>query len=219
MPRRASRSASETPREPHSSRSRCRPTAIGCGSVARSATAASFAHGTCTTQSATSSWSARSGPTRGSYVTMTSCDSRGFAMTSADQTASRMIRGPSDEGPGGTAYLLVVENDSSSIFHLPRRGAIVIGRASEAELQLGHATVSKRHATIRVDDGEMRVADLGSHNGTRVNGELVQESRMLESGDVISVGDVVLVVHVSGSAVVSRATYAETGWRRRLVEE
>src|SRR6185436_1028473 len=81
------------------------------------------------------------------------------------------------------------------------------------------ASVSRRHATIRIEDGTMRIADLGSHNGTRVNGELVQEVRSLASGDVASVGDVVLVVHVSSPAVVSRATYAETGWRRRLAEE
>jgi DNA-binding NtrC family response regulator len=141
-------------------------------------------------------------------------------MGSVDQTASRLVR-PQGDGPcaDGAAYLLVVENDSSSIFHLPRSGVVVIGRASDAELQLSHASVSRRHATIRVDDGVMRIADLGSHNGTRVNGELVQDSRTLASGDVATVGDVVLVVHVSNPVVVSRATYAETGWRRRLAEE
>ncbi len=82
-----------------------------------------------------------------------------------------------------------------------------------------HASVSRRHATIRIDDGVLRIADLGSHNGTRVNGELVGESRMLASGDVATVGDVVLVVHFSTPAVVARAAYAEAGWRRRLAEE
>jgi DNA-binding NtrC family response regulator len=142
-------------------------------------------------------------------------------MGSVDETASRFIRPPSkdDEAPPGSAYLLVVENDSSRIFHLPFSGQIEIGRGSEAELKLTHASVSRRHASIRIDDGVMRIADLGSHNGTRVNGELVQDARMLASGDVASVGDVVLVVHISAPAVVSRATYAETGWRRRLAEE
>jgi two-component system, NtrC family, response regulator AtoC len=142
-------------------------------------------------------------------------------MGSIDQTASRIVR------PGGepltaataTAYLLVVENNSSSIFHLPRSGDVVIGRTSDATLQLEHPSVSRRHATIRIDNGVMRVADLGSHNKTRVNGEMVQESRTLSSGDVVSVGDVVLVVHVTDPPVVSRATYAEAGWRRRLAEE
>jgi two-component system response regulator AtoC len=141
-------------------------------------------------------------------------------MGSIDQTASRRVR-PATDPPNapGTAYLLVVEDDSSSICHLPFSGAVVIGRASDAELHLTHASVSRRHATIRIDDGAMRVADLGSHNGTRVNGELVQDTRTLASGDVVSVGDVVLVVHVSSPAMVSRAAYAETGWRRRLAEE
>ena len=141
-------------------------------------------------------------------------------MGSVDQTASRMGERPGSEPSGAAnAYLLVVMNDSSSIFHLPRAGAVVIGRSSEYDLQLNHASVSRRHATIRIEDGAMRVADLESHNGTRVNGELVQESRTLASGDVVTVGDVVLVVHVSNPPVVSRATYAEAGWRRRLAEE
>src|ERR1044071_3389526 len=141
-------------------------------------------------------------------------------MGSVDQTASRMGERPGSEPSGvGNAYLLVVMNDSSSIFHLPRTGAVVIGRSSEYDLQLNHAAVSRRHATIRIEDGVMRVADLESHNGTRVNGELVQESRTLASGDVVTVGDVVLVVHVSNPPVVSRATYAEAGGRRRLREE
>src|SRR5262245_58027385 len=216
----ASCSRSAMRRVPRSNPLPCRRTAIGCGRAASSTTAASSARGTSTAPSVTSNCSAHSGATRGNCAKTTSYGSRETAMTSAEQTASRMIRSPGDDsGPLGTAYLLVVENDSSSIFHLPRTGAVVIGRLSEAELQLSHASVSRRHATIRVDDGAMRVADLGSHNGTRVNGELVQESRMLESGDVVSVGDVVLVVHVSNPTVVSRATYAETGWRRRLVEE
>jgi two-component system response regulator AtoC len=140
-------------------------------------------------------------------------------MGSVDQTASRIGR-LGDDGTGpGTAYLLVVDNDTSSIFHLPRSGAVVIGRAPEVELRVQHASVSRRHATIRVDDGVLRVADLGSHNGTRVNGEPVAEARALASGDVVTVGDVVCVVHFSAPAVVARAAHAEAAWRRRLVEE
>ncbi len=137
---------------------------------------------------------------------------------SIEQTASRLARFGDEAGGPGTAYLLVVDNDSSSIFHLPQSGAVVIGRGNDVELRVQHASVSRRHATIRIDDGVLR-ADLGSHNGTRVNGELVGESRMLASGDVATVGDVVLVVHFSTPAVVARAAYAEAGWRRRLAEE
>jgi two-component system response regulator AtoC len=141
-------------------------------------------------------------------------------MASVDQTKSRILtRGTEGDAPPGSAYLLVVENDSSSIFHLPRTGDVVIGRASDCELQLEHASVSRRHASIRIDDGLMRLADLGSHNGTRVNGEPVSESRTLASGDVAMVGDVVCVIHVSTPSAPARSSYGEAGWRRRLAEE
>jgi DNA-binding NtrC family response regulator len=138
---------------------------------------------------------------------------------SVEQTASRLARFGDDAGGPGSAYLLVVDNDSSSIFHLPHSGAVVIGRGNDVELKVQHASVSRRHATIRIDDGMLRIADLGSHNGTRVNGELIADSHTLASGDVATVGDVVLVVHFSTPAVVARAAYAEAGWRRRLAEE
>jgi len=139
-------------------------------------------------------------------------------MTSVDQTASRLASFE-HAGGSGTAYLLVVDNDTSSIFHLPRSGAVVIGRAPEIELRVNHASVSRRHATIRIDDGVVRIADLGSHNGTRVNGEPVHEARILASGDVATVGDVVLVLHFSTPATPARGSLTEPGWRRRLVEE
>src|SRR5579883_1697887 len=137
-------------------------------------------------------------------------------MNKFDDTKSRVGFRLGDP-TAGDAYLLVVENESSSIFHLPRSGAIVVGRG-EAELLVSHASVSRRHATFRVDDGVVRVADLGSHNGTRVNGEPISDTRRLASGDVVMVGDVVLVLHVSEPAPHARTEYSETEWRRRLVE-
>jgi two-component system, NtrC family, response regulator AtoC len=139
-------------------------------------------------------------------------------MTSIDQTASRLA-GFGRAWGSGTAYLLVVDNDTSSIFHLPHSGAVVIGRAPDVDLRVNHASVSRRHATLRVDNGVVRIADLASHNGTRVNGEAVGEARVLASGDVATVGDVVLVLNFSTPATPARAALGEAGWRRRLVEE
>jgi DNA-binding NtrC family response regulator len=140
-------------------------------------------------------------------------------MASVDQTASRIGRLVEREHDGASAYLLVLQDDSSSIFHLPRSGEVVIGRAADAELRVQHSSVSRRHATLRIDASGMRVADLGSHNGTRVNNEPIDGARMLASGDVIAIGDVVLVVHFSEPATVSRQIYDEPGWLRRLAEE
>jgi two-component system response regulator AtoC len=140
-------------------------------------------------------------------------------MSSIDDTKSRMQRGPADPRPLGTTYLLVVENDSSSVVHLPVNGTIVIGRSSDANVVLQHLSVSRRHATILVDREGLRIADLGSHNGTRVNGERVQGSRRLSSGDVVGIENAVLVVHASNPPVVSRPALDEASWRRRLAEE
>src|SRR5262245_57439736 len=100
-------------------------------------------------------------------------------MSTIDQTHSQIRTRELVDASSGGAYLLVVENDTSSIFHLPRSGQVVIGRGDDVELKLTHASVTRRHATIRVEDGVMRIADLGSRNGTRVNGEPVNEARSL----------------------------------------
>ena len=139
-------------------------------------------------------------------------------MGSVEQTKSRMSGFTPDELSPGLAYLLVLENDSSAIFHLPRTGEIVIGRG-DVQLKLSHASVSRRHATIRIEHGHVRIADLGSHNGTCVNGKPVAESHALADGDVVTVGDVVLVVKFAQPAAPARSAYGEVGWRRRLVEE
>ena len=63
----------------------------------------------------------------------------------------------------------------------------VIGRSSECDLQLEDANASRRHAEVRrIADGYSLV-DLGSTNGTEVNGQRIQETALM-NGDVISVG-------------------------------
>jgi DNA-binding NtrC family response regulator len=117
------------------------------------------------------------------------------------------------------AHLLVIENDSSRKVALPHAGAIVIGRAAEADIRVDHASVSRLHARFIVEGATLVVADLGSHNKTRVNGELVDQPRALASGDVVMIGDVVVIVHGVAAATAERTAIHDTEWRRRLDEE
>jgi hypothetical protein len=68
-----------------------------------------------------------------------------------------------------------------------------VGRASDNELTLNDASVSKIHAALLMtSEGTLLVADTGSTNGTYINGRRIAygESRLIEDGDVIGFGDV-----------------------------
>jgi hypothetical protein len=66
-------------------------------------------------------------------------------------------------------------------------GRIVLGRSSGCQLVLADDTVSRLHAELRLVDGRWHVRDLGSSNGTWLNGRLIVESEVLP-GDVVHLG-------------------------------
>ena len=68
-------------------------------------------------------------------------------------------------------------------------GTVNIGRASDNQIVLQVPSVSRHHAWIKSEGEDFLVFDVGSANGTFVNGEQVQEPRRLESGDVVRFGD------------------------------
>lgn len=65
---------------------------------------------------------------------------------------------------------------------------VAIGRNPVCDLVLADANVSRRHAEVRPVGMGYVVADLGSTNGTRVNGKVVEGEHPLHDGDVITVG-------------------------------
>jgi len=76
-------------------------------------------------------------------------------------------------------------------------GNNLIGRGSDVDLQLMDQGVSRRHADVYVNGNRADVHDLGSTNGTSVNGHPVQHQQ-LQHGDVIRVGHTRLVFHEHG---------------------
>jgi hypothetical protein len=77
--------------------------------------------------------------------------------------------------------------DSTNQRHELRYGSNVIGRGSDADLQLLDQGVSRRHVDVQYDGQRATIYDLGSTNGTTVNGHEVG-SHVLRHGDVVRVG-------------------------------
>ncbi|MEZ4364168.1 MAG: DUF4388 domain-containing protein [Kofleriaceae bacterium] len=83
-------------------------------------------------------------------------------------------------------------------FPLRMNREIVIGRSSDLDMVLVEDMVSRRHAKISSSDADVFIQDLGSTNGTFVNGEKIARSRLSE-GDRILVGtSIIKVVAVDG---------------------
>jgi signal transduction histidine kinase len=73
-------------------------------------------------------------------------------------------------------------------------GVHVLGRTSEADIRLAYSSVSRAHAKIHALAGQdYEIEDLGSRNGTRVNGVPLRGRCRLRSGDRIQVGSRVLL--------------------------
>ena len=105
-----------------------------------------------------------------------------------------------DDAFGAPAVQLPVLVDPSGREHPIRPGSNTVGR--EGDIAIADARVSRRHATIHSTDGVLEVEDVGSTNGTQVNGERLdtETRRPLASGDVVSLGGVELTLGVPGVA-------------------
>jgi pSer/pThr/pTyr-binding forkhead associated (FHA) protein len=98
-------------------------------------------------------------------------------------------------------------------FPLRMNREIIIGRSSDLDMVLVEDMVSRRHAKISSNEADVFIQDMGSTNGTFVNGEKIAGQALLHEGDRILVGtSIIKVVAVEGQVAVQ--TEAEA--RRRL---
>jgi catechol 2,3-dioxygenase-like lactoylglutathione lyase family enzyme len=93
------------------------------------------------------------------------------------------------EGPSGLTAASVVLADGARVVLGPE--PITIGRLPESSVVITDPNASRRHAEIRRVGNDVVVVDLGSTNGTRVNGAAIRE-RKLADGDQIVIGTTVL---------------------------
>ena len=87
------------------------------------------------------------------------------------------------EGGAPVGSLVLPDGDRVGLGDEP----VTIGRLADCDVVLSDDSVSRRHAELRRQGGEVVLVDLGSTNGTKVNGATVKERRLTD-GDLISIG-------------------------------
>jgi Protein of unknown function (DUF3662)/Inner membrane component of T3SS, cytoplasmic domain len=107
--------------------------------------------------------------------------------------AATLVEGPGKVVPQtGPAPSLVIRERGQERT-MPLQGETsTIGRLADCDVTLDDKGASRRHAQIRLKDGVATLTDLGSTNGTELNGHTVQTAT-LDDGDRITIGSTVLV--------------------------
>jgi serine phosphatase RsbU (regulator of sigma subunit) len=72
--------------------------------------------------------------------------------------------------------------------------ALRVGRSQDADIRIDDATVSRSHAMLSVLDDHLELKDLGSHNGTFLNGRRLTDPAAVKPGDQIRIGSIVLTL-------------------------
>jgi len=142
-------------------------------------------------------------------------DDRGFAIEAVDENAVTTLNGDC-LAPGerrdlshgdvvslsGLGFRFVLNEDAPVLawlhvvvgVHKGKRFRIIdpriqVGRGADEDIQFPDRTVSRRHCRVFRRDGRWWIEDLGSRNGTIVNGRPVTEPTALEDGDMVWLGD------------------------------
>lgn len=79
------------------------------------------------------------------------------------------------------------------------KGVVAMGRGEQCQLRIPADTVSRRHCELEVTPTAVILSDLGSSNGTKVNGKsLIDDDLELKAGDKITVGPATFIVVIDG---------------------
>lgn len=106
-----------------------------------------------------------------------------FVPVGVDEGPSGSAGGPETEGP----LLVVLKGPEVGERFFLDRPELTVGRDPESGIFLNDITVSRSHAVLRLSGTEVTVSDVGSLNGTYVNGTRVDEAA-LGDGDLVQIG-------------------------------
>src|SRR3954471_387902 len=137
---------------------------------------------------------------------------RDEVLRGVERAALRRSRMPQARAEGRRPSLVWVDAAGSALSRaLPATGSVLVGRDAGADVPLGDLTVSRTHAAVLRWENGWTLLDLGSRDGTTLNGRAVTDGTPLRPGDVVRCGDVVLLVADSRAGGVPEGTRESGG--------
>lgn len=139
---------------------------------------------------------------------------RGTGVSPAAGRPSQGVRKPPVRAPKAVSATLTARSGPASGQEFTLDGdELVIGRAADNPVSIPDTSVSRKHAVVRKTADGWAVSDLGSGNGTMLNGAAIADETTLNDGDVITMGDTELVYGGPSGAPAAEPTEAPSGRR------
>ena len=104
--------------------------------------------------------------------------------------------------------LVVIRGRSVSSAVKLADGVTTAGRQEDCQLRIKSSQVSRKHCQLFEKHNMLLVKDLGSSNGTFVNGTKIENQRVLEPGDELGIGPIVFRIEKIGQPAVSKSATA-----------
>lgn len=105
-----------------------------------------------------------------------------------------------------TGEVLILIDQQARTFEIGRQTGWTVGRDPTNSLVLNDIKVSRRHAVVRWEGDHFVVRDMGSRNGTFVDGERIDQM-MLDDGNIIRIGDSEFLVRIAAQKMVEEELF------------
>jgi Ca-activated chloride channel family protein len=108
-------------------------------------------------------------------------------------------------GPALPGHVVKIDAAGRDVVRYPLVAEMVVGRAPDNAIAIHSRSLSRRHSRFSCRNGRLLIDDLGSTNGTMVNGERVDAEHELHHGDLVMIGDATFRIELPPRATRTRA--------------